>query len=89
VRLAAHHAIDKEALSKAFYGGAATPLSVVATPGSPGYLTDFKFEYSPDKAKAALAKSGFSPEKPAQIKFAATNGHAGTSRNIAGRITAP
>jgi len=32
-------------------------------------------KYSPDKAKAALAKSGFSTEKPAKIKFAATNGH--------------
>ena len=28
VRLAAHHAIDKAALSKAFYGGAAVPLSL-------------------------------------------------------------
>ena len=36
VRLAAHHAIDKKALSQAFYGGAAVPLSVPATPGSPG-----------------------------------------------------
>jgi len=86
VRLAAHHAIDKDALSKAFYGGAATPLSVVATPGSPGYLTDFKFEYSPDKAKAALAKSGFSPEKPASIKFAATNGHFPSDYDIARAI---
>jgi peptide/nickel transport system substrate-binding protein len=86
VRLAAHHAIDKDALSKAFYGGAATPLSVVATPGSPGYLTDFKFEYSQDKAKAALAKSGFSPEKPAQIKFASTNGHFPSDYDIARAI---
>ena len=38
VRLAAHHAIDKAALSKAFYGGAAVPLSIMATPGTPGYL---------------------------------------------------
>jgi peptide/nickel transport system substrate-binding protein len=86
VRLAAHHAIDKEALSKAFYGGAATPLSVVATPGSPGYLTDFKFDYSLEKAKAALAKSGFSAEKPAQIKFAATNGHFPSDYDIARAI---
>lgn len=86
VRLAAHHAIDKEALSKAFYGGAATALSVPATPGSPGYLNDFKFEYSLDKAKAALAKSGFSPEKPAQIKFAATNGHFPSDYDIARAI---
>ena len=32
VRLAVHHAIDKQALSKAFYAGAARPLSVLATP---------------------------------------------------------
>ena len=31
VRLAAHHAINKEALSKAFCGGSAVPLPVVAT----------------------------------------------------------
>jgi peptide/nickel transport system substrate-binding protein len=86
VRLAAHHAIDKAALSKAFYGGAAVPLSVVATPGTAAYLQDFKFEYSPDKAKAALAKSGFSPEKPAKIKFAATNGHFPSDYDIARAI---
>jgi dipeptide transport system substrate-binding protein len=86
VRLAAHHAIDKEALSKAFYGGAAVPLSAVGTPGAPGFPADFKFEYSPDKAKALLAKSGFSPEKPAQIKFAATNGHFPSDFDIARAI---
>jgi peptide/nickel transport system substrate-binding protein len=86
VRLAAHHAIDKAALSKAFYGGAAVPLSVVATPGTAAYLQDFKFDYSPDKAKAALAKSGFSAEKPAKIKFAATNGHFPSDYDIARAI---
>jgi peptide/nickel transport system substrate-binding protein len=86
VRLAAHHAIDKAALSKAFYGGAAVPLSVVATPGTAAYLQDFKFEYSTDKAKAALAKSGFSTEKPAKIKFAATNGHFPSDYDIARAI---
>ena len=47
VRLAAHHAIDKQALSKAFYGGVAVPLSMPATPGTPGYVADFKFSYDP------------------------------------------
>src|SRR3984957_7444822 len=32
VRLAAHHAIDKAALSKAFYGGAPRPLSMMSHP---------------------------------------------------------
>jgi peptide/nickel transport system substrate-binding protein len=74
VRLAAHHAIDKAALSKAFYGGAAVPLSVVATPGSPGYLPDFTFKYDPQLAKLLLAKSGHGPDNPVKIGLAATNG---------------
>ena len=63
VRLAAHHAIDKQALSKAFYGGAAVPLSVVATPGTPGYLDDFKFDYDPELAKAAAGQIGLQPRQ--------------------------
>jgi peptide/nickel transport system substrate-binding protein len=74
VRLAAHHAIDKAGLSKAFYGGAAVPLSVVATPGSPGYLPDFAFKYDPQLAKQLLAKSGHGPDNPVKIGLAATNG---------------
>jgi len=74
VRLAAHHAIDKAALSRAFYNNAAVPLSQLATQGTPGYMADFTFKYDPDMAKQLLAKSGFSPEKPAKIGFATTNG---------------
>lgn len=83
VRLAAHHAIDKEALSKAFYGGAAKPLSVVATPGTPAYLPDLVFAYDPKLATELLAKSGFSPSNPAKIKFAATNGQFPSDYDIA------
>jgi peptide/nickel transport system substrate-binding protein len=86
VRLAAHHAIDKAALSKAFYGGAAVPLSVFATPGTPGYLPDFKFPYDPELAKQLLAKSGFSPGNPAKIGFAATNGQFPSDYDIARAI---
>jgi peptide/nickel transport system substrate-binding protein len=86
VRLAAHHAIDKAALSKAFYGGAAVPLSVVATPGTPGYVKDFTFAYDVNKAKELLAKSGFSPEKPVKLKLAVTNGHFPSDYDIARAI---
>ncbi len=74
VRLAAHHAIDKAALSRAFYNNAAVPLSQLATPGTPGYMADFGFKYDPELAKQLLAKSGFGPEKPMKIGFATTNG---------------
>jgi peptide/nickel transport system substrate-binding protein len=74
VRLAAHHAIDKVALSRALYGGKAVPLSVVATPGTAGHIPEFKFEYDPKKAQELLAKSGFGPDKPVQIGMATFNG---------------
>jgi peptide/nickel transport system substrate-binding protein len=74
IRLAAHHAIDKKALSQAFYGGAAVPLSVPATPGSPGFVEGFSFAYDPELAKQLLAKSGYGPDKPAKIRMASTNG---------------
>jgi peptide/nickel transport system substrate-binding protein len=86
VRLAAHHAIDKEALSKAFYNGAAVPLSVSATPGSPGDLADFRFKHDPELAKQYLAKSGYGPDKPVKIGFAATNGHFPSDYDIARAI---
>jgi peptide/nickel transport system substrate-binding protein len=74
IRLAAHHAIDKKTLSQAFYGGAAVPLSVPATPGSPGYVEGFTFPYDPELSKELLAKSGLGPDNPAKIRMASTNG---------------
>jgi peptide/nickel transport system substrate-binding protein len=86
VRLAAHHAIDKAALSKAFYAGAAVPLSVVSTPGTPGYLGDYQFKYDPELAKKLLAKSNYSSDKPAKIGFASTNGQFPSDYDIARAI---
>jgi len=74
VRLAAHHAINKVAISRALFGGRAVPLSLVATPGTPGHVASFKFAYSPEKARALLAKSGFSAKKPVKIGLATFNG---------------
>jgi peptide/nickel transport system substrate-binding protein len=86
VRLAAHHAIDKMALSKAFYGGVAVPLSVLATPGTPGYIPEFTFKYDPALAKQLLARSGFGPDKPTKIGLAATNGQFPSDYDIARAI---
>src|SRR5258708_24012812 len=63
VRLAAHHAIDKEALSKAFFGGVAVPISVLAPPNTPGFVDGFNFPHDPKKAGEYLAGSGFRPNK--------------------------
>jgi peptide/nickel transport system substrate-binding protein len=74
VRLAAHHAIDKTALSKAFFGGVAVPLSVLAPPKTPGAVDGFTFPYDPKQSAALLAKSGFSTAKPVKVHFNTTKG---------------
>jgi peptide/nickel transport system substrate-binding protein len=74
VRLAAHHAIDKKALSQAFYAGIAVPLSLCVPPGTPGDVPGYTFAYDVEMSKKLLADSGYSTSKPAKIKMAATNG---------------
>ena len=86
VRLAAHHAIDKAALSRAFYNNAAVPLSQLATPGTPGYMDDFSVRFDPELAKQLLAKSGFGPDKPVKIGFATTNGQFPSDYDLARAI---
>jgi peptide/nickel transport system substrate-binding protein len=88
VRLAAHHAIDKAAISKAFFNGVAKPISVLAPPGTPGDVAGFVFRHDPAEAKALLAKSGYGPDKPAKIKFNTTNGAFANDFDMARAIAA-
>jgi peptide/nickel transport system substrate-binding protein len=74
VRLAAHYAIDKGAISKAFYGGKALPIAVPAAHGTAGYPKRFEFKHDEARAKALLAEAGFSPAKPAKIGFYTSKG---------------
>jgi peptide/nickel transport system substrate-binding protein len=74
VRLAAHHAIDKQAISKALFGGKAVPIDVPAAHKTPGYPAGFHFAYDPKKAAALLKQAGFTPSKPAQIGFDTVSG---------------
>ncbi|MER9316260.1 ABC transporter substrate-binding protein [Mesorhizobium sp. M0659] len=74
VRRAMHLAIDKKALSKAFYAGVAPAISVLSPPGTLGDVPDFVVPHDPAAASEALAKSGYSPEKPAKIRLLTTNG---------------
>ena len=74
VRAAMHYAIDTAALSKAFYGGEAKPLSVTATAGSPADVPGFNVPFDPQRAIAALQKSGYGPNKPVKVPFLTTNG---------------
>ncbi len=74
VRLAMHHAINTAGLSKAFFNGKADVLSMWAGPGTPANDPNFKFAYSPEMAKALLAKSGYTAKNPAKIELLSPNG---------------
>ncbi|MBV8654097.1 MAG: ABC transporter substrate-binding protein [Alphaproteobacteria bacterium] len=75
VRLAAHHAINKEAISKALYAGNAKPISVPAAWNTPGYPADFSFPFSEAKALELLKQAGYGPSNPVKIKFFSSNGN--------------
>lgn len=74
VRLAAHHAINKEALSRAFYLGRAVPIDVPAARGTPGYPEGFEFPFSEERALELLASVGHGPDNPVEITLSTTNG---------------
>jgi peptide/nickel transport system substrate-binding protein len=73
-RLAAHHAIDKQAISRALFAGKALPIDVAAAHGTPGYPENFRFPYDPAKAAALVRQAGFGPDNPARMGFYATKG---------------
>lgn len=74
VRLAAHHALDKPAMSRALFGGHATPIWVPAGPGMPGYVPGFSVAHDPARARALLAEAGYGPDRPLRFRFYTTRG---------------
>lgn len=74
VRQAAHRAIDKAAINKAFFLGNAVPIDAPAARGTPGYPDDLEFGTDVAAAQALLAEAGFSPDNPVAITFFTTNG---------------
>ena len=74
VRLAMHHAIDKAALSKAFFNNVAAPQARASAPGTPTFDPAAKFAFDPNLAKALLAKAGYGAAKPVAFRFFATKG---------------
>ncbi|SCK12556.1 peptide/nickel transport system substrate-binding protein [Variovorax sp. HW608] len=74
VRAAMHLAIDKAALSKAFYAGVAKPLSVMTPEGTPSYVADFHFPFDKAKAIEQLTAAGFGTSNPVSFTFLTTNG---------------
>ncbi|NKN39285.1 peptide ABC transporter substrate-binding protein [Agrobacterium sp. a22-2] len=74
VRLAAHHAIDKKAIVTRLLRGYGVPLDTLEAPEYDAYDASITVGYDAEKAKALLAASGFSTDKPVKFKIQTTRG---------------
>ena len=69
VRKAANLAIDRDGLVN-LLGGLALPAKGHVTPGHPWFgKPTFDIKYDPDTARALMKDAGYSPDKPAKVKF--------------------
>ncbi len=74
VRLAAHHAINKQAIVDRLLRGYGVPIDTLQTPQYAAYDPTIKVGYDPSKAKELLKASGYSPKNPARFKIQTTRG---------------
>lgn len=74
VRLAAHHAIDKELIIDRLLKGYGVPLSTLEVPGYAAFDDSITVPYDPERAKALLAKSGYSTDNPVKFTIQTTKG---------------
>lgn len=75
VRHAAVLAVNKKAIVDRLLRGYGIPIDTLLTPNYEGYDASIKTPYSPKKAVALLAKSGFSTKKPVKFKIQTTKGY--------------
>jgi peptide/nickel transport system substrate-binding protein len=74
VRLAAHHAIDKQAIVERLLRGYGVPIDTLEAPEYEAFDPSITVGHDPDKARELLAESGFSPENPVRFTIQTTRG---------------
>lgn len=74
VRLAAHHAIDKDGIIKKLLRGYGHAIDTLEAPQYAAYDAAIKVGYDPKKAAELLAASGYSKDKPAKFTIQTTRG---------------
>ncbi len=75
VRMAAAHAVDKDAIVKRLLRGYGVVIHTLQAPGYAAFDPSITVKHDPELAKRLLAKSGFSPEKPVKFKIQTTRGY--------------
>jgi peptide/nickel transport system substrate-binding protein len=74
VRLAAHHAINKQAIVDRLLRGYGVPIDTLEAPGYAAFDPGITVGYDPEKAKALLAASGYGPDNPVKTRIQTTRG---------------
>ena len=74
VRLAAHHAIDKQGIIKRLLRGYGVAIDTLEAPQYDAFDKTIKVPYDPALATKLLAASGFSKEKPVKFTIQTTRG---------------
>ena len=74
VRQAAAHAIDKAAIVSRLLHGYGVAIDTLQAPEYSAFDASIKVGYDPEKAKALLAKSGYSPSNPVKFTIQTTRG---------------
>ncbi len=74
VRLAAHHAINKQLLIDRLLNGYGVAIDTLQTPEYVAYDKNIKVGYDPEKAMEYLAKSGYSKDNPVSFSIQTTRG---------------
>ena len=74
VRLAAHHAINKEAIVERLLRGYGVAIDTLQAPEYAAFDASITVGYDPEKAKELLAASGYSTDNPVKFTIQTTRG---------------
>lgn len=74
VRLAAHHAIDKQAIVDRLLRGYGIPIDTLEAPEYAAFDPSITVGYDPERAVALLAESGYSTDNPVRFRIQTTRG---------------
>ncbi|HID19160.1 TPA: hypothetical protein EYP27_06425 [Candidatus Bathyarchaeota archaeon] len=82
VRLALHHAIDKEKITRDVLLGFGIPISTTEAPDYWAFPKDYVFPYDLEKAKRLMEQAGYGPEKRLKITVQTTHGWIARDREV-------
>ena len=75
IRLAMHHAIDKQRLIDELLLGFGMPIDSMQVPGYDAYDPSIEIDFDLDRARSYLSKSGFSKTNPVKLTIQTTRGY--------------